>query len=491
MHILSLNHNELDFKTIEEEIYKIVCKVACETMKDILEQIDLMLLAKRDTEKYRNKGFRKTCLHTLMGEVEYKRRIYKAKNEDGKDMHVYLLDQYLKRDTIGHVSSNLAEKMVENALEQSYRKTAENIESMSGSSLSHTAIWNVIQELGSRIEKQETKLINQYNQGDINGKGEVKVLFHEADGVWLNMQGKDRPKSGRSKKKEMKMAKFYEGWKKRGNQKNAYLTHNKTIIASFDKASEFKKLSDATIANKYNVDEIQHRIINGDGDPWIKRGMDEEGVHYQLDPFHRARAVVRAVPEKSEAKKLNNMFDKGKRDEAMECLVELMIEYTEDEKVTEKLHKLYNYLFNNREGLIPFQLRGIPLPKPPEGLSYRNMGTMESSVCNVIKLRMKGRKMSWTKSGANNLGKLLALRASGKLYDALDTLFNTALADDKLEEMVEEIVQLSAAEANKKPKKTGIYPIKTSPMPYEGQALTLGRKAIRNLTKMSLEFDLR
>ena len=208
MYTLSLNHNELDFKTIEEEIYKIVCKVACETMKDILEQIDLMLLAKRDTEKYRNKGFRKTCIHTLMGEVEYRRRIYKTKNEDGKDMHVYLLDQYLKRDTIGHVSSNLVEKMVENVLEQSYRKTAMNIESMSASSLSHTAVWNVIQELGNRIEKQETKLINQYNQGNINGKREVKVLFHEADGVWLYMQGRDRPKSGKSKKKEMKMAKL-------------------------------------------------------------------------------------------------------------------------------------------------------------------------------------------------------------------------------------------------------------------------------------------
>ena len=167
MHTLSLNHNKLDFKIIEEEIYKVVCKVACGIMKDILENIDLRLLASRDTNKYRNKGFRKTCIHTLMGEVEYKRRIYKTKDEDGKNMHLYLLDEFLKKETIGHVSSNLAEKIVENVLEQSYRKASANIESMSQSSLSHTAIWNVIQELGSRLEKQEAKLINQYNQARV------------------------------------------------------------------------------------------------------------------------------------------------------------------------------------------------------------------------------------------------------------------------------------------------------------------------------------
>jgi hypothetical protein len=488
---LSLNHNELDFNTIEEEIYKIVCEVGREIMKDILENIDLRILAGRDTKIYRSKGLRKTCVRTLMGEVEYKRRIYKTKDEYGKDMHVYLLDQYLKRETIGHISSNLAEKIVGNVLEQSYRKTAKNIGSMSQSSLSHTAIWNVIQDLGSRIEKEELKLINQYNKGNIKGKREVNVLFQEADGVWLNMQGKDRPKNRKSKKKEMKMAKFYEGWKKRGNQKNSYLTFNRTIIASFDNAREFKNLSDATIAKKYNADEIQYRIINGDGDPWIKKGIDEEGVHYQLDPFHRARAIVRAVPEKSDVKELNNMFDKGQVDKAMKYLVTLMIRYAENEKTTNKLQRLYNYLVSNRSGLVPYKLRDISLPKPPKGLSYRNMGTMESSVCDVIKLRMKGRKMSWTKSGANALGKLLALRASGKLYDKLAKLFSNRLSDDKLEEIVEEVIQLSAAEANKRPRRTGIYPIKRAPMPYEGQAMTLGRKAIRSLTENRIELVLR
>ena len=36
--------------------------------------------------------------------------------KDLENLHVYLLDQYLKKETIGRVSSNLAEKMVDNVL---------------------------------------------------------------------------------------------------------------------------------------------------------------------------------------------------------------------------------------------------------------------------------------------------------------------------------------------------------------------------------------
>ena len=59
MYSLSLNNTELDFKTLERIIYKIVCDIACDSLKDVLERLDLMLLAQRDPNEYRNKGFRK------------------------------------------------------------------------------------------------------------------------------------------------------------------------------------------------------------------------------------------------------------------------------------------------------------------------------------------------------------------------------------------------------------------------------------------------
>ena len=195
------------------------------------------------------------------------------------------------------------------------------------------------------------------------------------------------------------------------------------------------------------------------------------------------------MPGKKQARKLNKLLNEGKVDESFEYLTELLIEYTHDEDKFKKLEKLYNYLSNNREGLIPYRLRSLELPELPDGLTYRGMGTMEGNVCDMITLRMKNRKMSWSEEGANNLAKLLAARASGALYEQLDGVFDGAVSEDMLDEMIE-IVQLSAAQANKKPTKSKIYPMHSAPMPYEGQPLTEGRKAIRNLVENRVVSDL-
>ena len=53
MYSLSLNNTNLDFKTLEKIIYKTVCEIACNCLKDVLERFDLMLSAKRDPKKYK------------------------------------------------------------------------------------------------------------------------------------------------------------------------------------------------------------------------------------------------------------------------------------------------------------------------------------------------------------------------------------------------------------------------------------------------------
>lgn len=487
MYSLSLNEATLDFKTLEHEIYKIVCEVACNALTEVLGQLDKMLMATRETGKYRHKGIRKTHVHTMMGTVEYDRRIYESINDEGKKQYVYLLDEYLNNETIGHVSSNLSEKIIERALEESYRKTAQALESTSNSSLSHTTAWNVIQKVGSKLEEKEKRLVKEYDQGNLSGDTVVEVLFQEADGVWLSMQDKDRSK--KSRKKEMKIGINYEGFKRRPGQIESYEVHNKTVCVGFHKSHEFKRLWEAKVAEKYDIDEIKTRVVNGDGDAWIKPDFANEGVHFQLDPFHISRAVLKKVPEKEEAKHLNKMLKRGEVKESFEYLTALLIKYHDDEDAFEKLEELYNYLHNNYDGLVPYRLRDIYLPKLPDGLVYRGMGIVESDVCNVITLRMKNRKMSWSEEGAINLARLLALRASGTLYDELAVLFDDSISDEMLEEMVE-IVQLSAAQVNKSPKRSNAYPAQKAPIPFEGQALTAGRKAIRDLVENRIASDL-
>lgn len=61
-------------------------------MKYILEALDKKSLNESDRKIYGNKGRKQTCLRTIMGEVEYYRRIYEFKFEDGKKATKYLLD---------------------------------------------------------------------------------------------------------------------------------------------------------------------------------------------------------------------------------------------------------------------------------------------------------------------------------------------------------------------------------------------------------------
>lgn len=489
---ISLNENEINFKDLEVEIYRLACEEACKIMAQILMEIDDILLEKRDKKEYRCKGKKHTNIKTIMGTVEFDKRIYEHINSEGKKEYVYLLDEYLKMDTIGHISTNLIEKVVENVTEMPYREAAKNIESLTNQSISHTTAWNIIQKVGEKIAELEKRDIKLFKENKLRGEKETKILFQEMDGLWLSMQGKDRPKGKKSRgKEEIKLAVIYDGWVKRSPGSDEYITHNKIACAGFASSKEFKELVDATIAKEYNVDEIEIKIINGDGASWIKESLGEEGVYFQLDPFHKSQAVIKNVEDKKDARKLIKMLDEGKAEESLEYITKLMIEQKDDEKQMEKLEKLYNYLVANKEGITPYQKREeIKIPEAPEGIEYKHLGTMENNIFDILANRMNAGKMSWTEKGANNLAKILALKTSGKLNSVVEAYFNVTISEEKLAEIKEEI-KLSAADVNKKQKKAKTYHIQRGGMPFEGCAMTNSRKAIREILRYKCLSELK
>lgn len=478
MYNISLNDTEITFNGLEEKIYKFVCDSACELMKEVLKVLDRKLLNSRNSKVYRNRGMRKNTIKTIMGNIEYERHIYEYKTAEGKKAYKFLLDEYLQMNTIGKISTNLAEKIFDNIDELSYRKTASNIEKSCNQNISHMAVWNLVQRLGSKIKEKEKRSVKLLENGQITGKKEVDVLFQEQDGIWLYMQRNDRPKNSKSKKRELKLSITYEGWKKRQNG-NGYEVINKIACAGFENSRNFKKISDAKIAQIYNIDEIKTRIINGDGAKWIKASIGEEGVYYQLDPFHKSQAILRALENKKEAKYLIKLVTNGKMEESFNYIKKLMIKYNDDEKKFKKIEALYTYFDNNRAGLIPYHLRkDINLPKPPKGVEYRHLGTMEHNICDILAHRMKGRKMSWSIAGANNLAKVLSEKVNKKIYSLIEEFGNQIISEDKLES-IEEAVILTAANVNKKPKKSNIYPIRHGKMPFEGSAMSNWMKGLR------------
>lgn len=480
MYELSLNDNGMTFKELEKKIYKYACDEACTALKEILEALDEKLLKERDTKIYRNKGRKQTCLRTIMGNVEYSRRIYEFKLESGKKATKYLLDEYLGMDTIGNVSINLVETILTNVTEVSFRKTSDNIKSMCNQEISHQGVWNIVQNVGEKIKEIEDRKIELNDKGVLKGEKEVPVLFQEQDGVWLYIQGKERPK-GKRKKKEIKLAVSYTGWKLRPGSQKEHIVVDKTVCASFSDSNHFKKLTEATIAEKYNVDEIETRILNGDGAKWIKASCDEQYIHFQLDPFHISQAIIRKVSDKRDQKQLLKLFREGKIDEGLDSIVNMMILNNEEESTFKKLTELYDYLVHNRDGLIPYKLRNdIQMPTPPEGIEYKNLGTMEHNICDVLAQRMTGRKMSWSINGADNLSKILSEKFSNRLFDTVDKIYRNIIPDDAIDTIVTKL-PLTVSQANKAPKKCNVYKCTSTQIPYSAAPLTLGRKIIRDL----------
>lgn len=489
MYELSLNDNGMTFKDLEKKIYKYACSEACKALKEILEVLDEKLMNERDTKIYRNKGRKQTCLRTIMGDVEYSRRVYEFKLEDGKKATKYLLDEYLGMDTIGNVSINLVETILTNVSELSFRKTAENIKLMCNQEISAQGVWNVVQSVGEKIKEIENRKIELNYNGLLKGETETPVLFQEQDGVWLSIQGKDKPK-GKSKKKELKLAVSYTGWTLRPGRKKEHIVVDKTVCASFDTVKHFKKLTEATIAEKYNVDEIQTRILNGDGAKWIRATCQDQDIHFQLDPFHISQAILRNVSDKKDQKELLGFFRDGKVDEGLEAITKLLILNNGNEKAFNKLVTLYDYLVSNRDGLIPYKLRdNIKMPPPPEGIEYKALGTMEHNICDVLAQRMKGRKMSWSVNGADNLAKILSEKFSNRLFDTVDKIYRNIIPKE-IVESINATLPLTVFQANKKSKKCKVYKCSSAKIPYSDAATTLGRKILRDLCGLKSFSDI-
>ena len=469
---IMLSEKGQDFNALEKEIFKMGCEFAVGLMSQVLGIMDEHLEKERDKKQYRHKGKRWTSLKTLMGEVPYGRRVYETKLESGETACVYLLDEVLRLDTFGKVTSNLAARIAECASNCSYRETAERISSMTGQTISHGGAWNVIQDLGEKLsEVEETDA--QLAKID-QGRGEVitPILFEEADGVWINMQGEDRPKKGR--KCEMKMAAAYDGWELEGKER--YALRNKVMVCGFEDSKSFQSKKEGAIAAIFDTDEITVRILNGDGGGWIKAGLSDADVHFQLDPFHKNREITRKVKDEVQRETIRRLLSE-KRVEDLLKYIKGISDLAGEEAERKNLRELYEYFNNNKDGLIPYQERGLKLPEPPKGLEYRNLGTMEHQVCDTAAKRMKHQKASWSKAGAGNLGRILCKKVCGNLYDAITYLSGTVLPEH-YKETIEEV--LSSAKAPKKDGRGYLYPVRGK-SPFTEAFMTASRKAILNM----------
>ena len=442
----------ITFKELEQKIFAYVCETAVEMTRIILEDYDKEIHADRDRSQYRDKGKRTTTIKTVYGDVTYERYVYQTMDEEGHRAFVYLLDEAVNMDKIGLISTNLAEKIASCVTENPYRVTADIISNTSGQKISHGGAWKLVQKLGERVSMEEELLVKQMNADKAEGSREIKVLFEEMDGVWLRMQGKDHKSIP---KQEMKVATVYEGWDK--EDRTGSRLCGKKVIAGMEKSSEFHEKREAQIRSIYNADEIEYRILNGDGGSWIKDPYEPDTV-FQLDRFHIRQEIKRKLNQDKEASKaVEELFEAERMDEMLSYIriyADSVETDDEKDKRAKKAWELYQYLNNNKEGLMPYQKRGISLPEAPEGMRYGNMGVQENQNCTVITMRMKGNRKRWSEKGANNMAKVLYRKENKELSETINRYGEGLIFNIRMTEL---LTTLSAAKAPKRDGKGNPY----------------------------------
>ena len=434
-----LNKDKITFKDIEQEVYAIHCQMAREDTAALLSLLDKELHRTRDKSEYRDKGLRKTTIKTVYGEVEYLRHVYLTKTEEGKNAAIFLLDKELGMDTIGLISTNLAEKIVEAAVDVPFRKAAAHVSSTTGQTISHAGAWNVVQALGDKIAQEERLLVKEFQNEQPRGKKEISVLFEEMDGVWIKQQregGKKAPGM------EVKIGTMYEGWKDEIGKRSCLA--GKTVVAGIEKSESFHEKWEAKIQSIYDPEKIGLRIFNGDGGSWVHDEYDA-GAIYQYDRFHAMKLIRQKTSHEEGRADMLELLRKDKIDE----LIEYAQMYydsiaTNDETAEEKAAgELKDFLISHKDDLARYTAREADIPKAPDGIVYKNMGVQENQNCTVITLRMKGKRKRWAQKSAANMVRLLYYRENKDLLDAVDRCTDGAVWIKPLKEKLNK--PLSAA----------------------------------------------
>lgn len=399
-----------NFKELEEKLYKLVCEIVREKLKETLMIIDEVIMINRDKDIFKNKDMKERTIKTLVGEITLKRRYYKDSNDD----YHFLLDEYLGLPENDRQSPGLKEAAIDLVKDMSYRNSAEKIENLLRVSTSHTAIFNWVQKLGKKIAKEDEKKCHDLlNYGLIPGHEKEKMpldhVFVEADGIHINLQ-EDEKKSG-----ELKLAMSYRGWEKRHPSSEEYDLTGKKFFGGVFNSTQLWEETETKMYEYFKFNKGAVTVLNGDGASWVTTGKEYIPACELrlLDSFHWSRKIFQKLGRSSYVPKVFEAINDGDKEALIEHLKKAK-SYRKRKKDQKKVDGLKKYLLNNWEGLKDYREQDLDLPD-----NVRGMGAMESNIDKVLANRFKKQGMRWSKDGARNLAKIIIADRNNELEEKM------------------------------------------------------------------------
>lgn len=440
-----LSNEKINFKSLEENTFKEMMKLGRKLIQEELRLIDKLIKNYRDKEVFEIKDMQPTTIKTKLGEIPISRRRYKMEI-NGETKWIYLLDELLEINDFGLYSQGIVEMVVREITKKSYRETAKTISEDTDNTISHTAVRNIVLVLGKKIKEIEEEKIKLYEEGKIEGNKEIEYIFCEHDGIYIKKQkskkhkGKKKfrvkhfKKKKRKKKKngiELKIAVIHEG--KELRYTNDYKLKNKIIVGTASKASELKRIEDATIGTRYKEYGIKNIVINGDGADWTGSIVEGAKEIFQLDMAHIQKKIYMAVSDEEYLKKMQEIVYTEQAKDIFSLIYNYKVELETDNKITEleKVKELEEYLRNNEEGMLRYQYKLGYKEEQLEDIKeeFPSLGSEESHMYCTCRARMKKNRTSWSIEGAEAMLKVIMNKMNGKIEEII-----TRKAEEKIKE---------------------------------------------------------
>src|SRR5690625_708348 len=287
------------FKELEHDLFQELQEVYQSALISILEKVDVWLMNHRDFARFENREMQGFTIETMFGSITLKRRIYLDRE---KEERVALLDRYLEFSGSDGLSPFLTDLAVKWAVKgPSYRDARDRLSDLLGYEvMSHEGIRQKV--LGIK-EKSITSIDKSKN------KKSVDVLFLEVDELHAHKQHSERST------REVKIGVAHEGWETRHPSSNEYVLQDKSYWHTLGTGEEFWDSFSRYLYDKYEITEDTFVVINGDGAPWIRAGVDYfQNAIYVYDHYHTKKWIKSALSNRTKQERRKAYLAADERD---------------------------------------------------------------------------------------------------------------------------------------------------------------------------------
>lgn len=383
-----------DLTKIAEMVYGVkdgVVNLGLSIIAEELEMYDEHLRKSTDRKKNWQIVRRdETTLLTSLGSVVYHKTLFKNK-QTGKSE--YLLDRYMNLDKHTRITEDAEAKILEEAVETSYRKGGENA-SISSENVSKETVMNKLHTL-------------EFPQPDMPcEKKTISYLYIDCDEDHVSLQYlKKKGDIGKRRHVNTIMPKIvyvYEGVTNENGRNE--LINVRYFGGVYEGTDGNRMLWDEVwnyIDGTYDTERIKKIFINGDGAAWIKSGARLiNKAKFVLDKFHMHKYIIGAtshlLDSVEDARSEIYRAIHGRRKWYAEDIFNRIINVTEESSKRKTVEAAKTYIWENWSGIMEqFKDKDAEIECSAEG-----------HVSHIFADRMSSRPLGWSKTGADKMARL-------------------------------------------------------------------------------------